>query len=189
MHPRALETPRLPLTPPGVPPYVLLCTIVPTASSLLEINEDPISPTAVTQRRCFRSARSPSNESIGCLAAPGYFLEPSPRPLSVLFTSSPGFVIFPYPCLTHSHLFDTPSTSTTVSPISWRESENQVVSLPAPGVPSLPGLLCALETPSFLSSLPSPYASPSLCWHLGEQDSSLPRTRDTLEVWVAGACL
>ncbi|XP_027621359.1 LOW QUALITY PROTEIN: intercellular adhesion molecule 5 [Tupaia chinensis] len=44
------------------PSHALLCTVVHgLASSPLTVREEPTSPTAVTQKRCSRSARSPGN--------------------------------------------------------------------------------------------------------------------------------
>lgn len=66
-----------PLFPPGVPPHALLCTMVHGLASFpLAAHEDPISPTAVIQRRCSRSTWSLGNRVPRC--SRGSFHEPSP---------------------------------------------------------------------------------------------------------------
>lgn len=84
-HPTLLlRDPKSPLPPPGVPPHALLCTMVHgLASYPLAAHEDPISPTAVTQRRCSLPTRGLATEFLDVSAVPSLSL--APRPLLVLF--------------------------------------------------------------------------------------------------------
>lgn len=83
-----------PLSPSGVPLHAPLCSMVHgLTSSSVVVWKDPISPTAVTQRRYSRSIRSPGNRVPQLL--PRFLPRVQPR---VFFPcSSPGFGVLTYP--------------------------------------------------------------------------------------------
>lgn len=155
-----LWRPHISLVPSGVLPHALLCTMVHgLASYPLIIREDPISPTAMSQRRCFSSLRALATESFSC--SRGSFHEPSP--MSSFFTLHPGLESF--------FILDSPSSLfwpcfNQSFPLSWpRTLRTSWFPFPNPGSPPSNIAVC-IEDPVFPLISTLPHASSSLLQHL-----------------------
>lgn len=165
-QPRALETPLSLLSPPGVPPHALLCTMVHgLASSPLEIHEDPNLTNCRDSEALFPLHPEPWQQSPSAVPAVP-FMSPAPRPLSVLFTR-----VWTPPLTSLDSASSLFCPRFNQSPLLLaRTVRTSPLPFPHPGSP-LPSIAVCVENPMFplISPSPPPFfpVTPSAPWRGG----------------------